>query len=165
MTETRYRPHRTMLERVMGALNILPKFVLGLPFQTPMSRRLILLSYQGRKSGRLYTIPVSYVQHADALLIPGGGAWKGNLEHGLPVRLRLRGREGKAIPEVIRDPEEVERLVTFMMDANPAVSSFIGVPKRPDGHPDRELMKQAVRNGFAVVRLRLDPQLFNPTIR
>jgi hypothetical protein len=84
----------------MGALNALPRFVLGLPFQTPMSRRLILLTYTGRKSGRCYTIPVSYVEQGDTLLIPGGGAWKINLEHGSPVRMRLRGSERSASPDM-----------------------------------------------------------------
>lgn len=158
MTQTKYRPHQTTLERVMGALLGLPKFVLRLPFQTPMSRRLMLLSYTGRKTGRSYTIPVSYVQQGDDLLIPGGGAWKINLENRAAVRIRFRGKEYSAIPEVIRDPDEVEELVTFMMAANPAVGRFIGVPKQADGCPDREKLDEAVRGGFALVRLHLDSE-------
>ncbi len=158
MTQTKYRPHQTTLERVMGALNVLPKFVLRLPFQTPMSRRLILLSYNGRKTGRSYTIPVSYVEQGDALLIPGGGAWKKNLENGMAVCIWFRGRELSANPEIIKDFDEVEELVAFMMAANPAVSRFIGVPKQPDGRPDREKLEQAVLGGFALVRLHLDPE-------
>jgi len=155
MTQTRYHPHQTTLERVMGALNVLPKFVLRLPFQTPMSRRLILLSYVGRKTGRSYTIPVSYVEQGDALLIPAGGSWKKNLENGVDVLIWLRGREWRANPEVIRGLDEVDELVAFMMAANPAVSRFIGVPRRPDGRPDREKLEQAVCGGFALVRLHL----------
>ncbi len=102
-TQTTYRPHQTTLERVMGALNVLPKFILRLPFQTPMSRRLLLLSYMGRKTGRSYTIPVSYVEKGEDLLIPGGGTWKTNLENGAPVQIRFLGKERSAIPEVIRD--------------------------------------------------------------
>jgi deazaflavin-dependent oxidoreductase (nitroreductase family) len=156
MTETNYHPHQTRLERVMGALNALPRFVLRLPFQTPMSWRLVLLTYTGRKSGRSYTVPVSYVEQGDTLLIPGGGAWKRNLEQGSSVGLRLRGSERSARPEVIKEIDEVERLVAFMMAANPAVSRFIGVPRDVDGRPNRERLEQAVRGGFAVVRLRLD---------
>jgi hypothetical protein len=155
MTQTKYRPRQTTFERVAGTLMELPKFVLRLPFQTPMSKRLILISYMGRKTGRSYTIPVSYVQQGDDLLIPGGGVWKINLENGAPVRIRFLGKERSAIPELIRNPDKVEDLVAFMMAANPAVSRFIGVPKSPDGHPDREQLKAAVRGGFAVVRLRL----------
>jgi deazaflavin-dependent oxidoreductase (nitroreductase family) len=123
-----------------------------------MSRRLILLSYTGRKTGKPYTIPVSYVEQGDALLIPGGGAWKINLENGLAVRIRFRGKELSAVPEIIRDPDEVEELVSFMMAANPTVSRFIGVPKQPDGHPDREKLEQAVHGGFALVRLHFNTE-------
>ncbi len=159
MTQTKYRPHQTTLERVMGTLMVLPKFVLRLPFQTPMSRRLILLSYTGRKTGKVYTIPVSYVEQGDVLLIPGGGAWKTNLENGQTVRVWFRGLERRASPEVIRDLDEVQELVAFMMAANPAVSRFIGVPKQRDGRPDSEKLERAVRGGFALVRLRLDPEI------
>ena len=158
MTQTKYRPHQTTLERVMGALNVLPKFVLRLPFQTPMSRRLILLSYIGRKTGKSYTIPVSYVEQGDALLIPAGGSWKKNLENGVAVLIWLRGREWRANPEVVRGFDEVEELVAFMMAANPAVSRFIGVPQRPDGRPDCEKLEQAVHGGFALVRLHFNTE-------
>jgi len=74
------------------------------------------------------------------------------------VRVRLRGRERSASPEVIKDIGQVERLVAFMMAANPAVSRFIGVPREVDGRPNRARLEQVVRSGFAVVRLRLDSQ-------
>jgi len=121
-----------------------------------MSRRLILLSYIGRKTGKSYTIPVSYVEQGDALLIPAGGSWKKNLENGVAVLIWLRGREWRANPEVVRGFDEVEELVAFMMAANPAVSRFIGVPQRPDGRPDCEKLEQAVHGGFALVRLHFN---------
>jgi F420H(2)-dependent quinone reductase len=155
MTQTKYRPYQTTLERVMGALNVLPKFALRLPFQTPMSRRLILLSYTGRKTGRSYTIPVSYVERGDTLLIPGGGAWKKNLENGMAVWIWFRGRELSANPEVIKDFDEVEQLVAFMTAANPGVSAFVGIPKGPDGRLDRDLLGTAVSYGFRIVRWHL----------
>lgn len=126
--------------------------------QFDMSKRLILISYTGRKTGRSYTIPVSYVQQGDDLLIPGGGVWKTNVENGAPVRIRFLGKERSAIPEVFRDPDEVEQLITFMIAANPALCRFIGVPKQPDDHPDREKLDEAVRGSFALVRLCLDPE-------
>jgi len=88
--------------------------------------------------------------------------WRGrvekNLEQGAPVCVRLCGSERSARPEVIKEIDEVERLVAFMMAANPAVSRFIGVPREVDGGPNRERLEQAVRGGFAVVRLRLDSE-------
>jgi hypothetical protein len=52
--------------------------VLSLPFDTPISQRLMLLFFTGRKTGRSYRQPVGYVQDGDVLLTPGGGRWKLN---------------------------------------------------------------------------------------
>lgn len=49
--------------------------VLGLPFPTPLGKRLMLVDITGRKTGRHYRQPVSYVRHGDVLLTPGGGKW------------------------------------------------------------------------------------------
>jgi hypothetical protein len=67
--------------------------VLALPFATPLGNRLILVYLTGRKTGRSYRQPVSYVRYRGALLTPGGGNWKLNLVEGQPVRIRLRGRD------------------------------------------------------------------------
>ena len=76
--------------------------LLSLPFATPISRRLMLVHYTGRKSGKAYRQPVSYVEDGDTLLTPGGGNWKLNLSEDRPVRIHLKGREVEARPELVR---------------------------------------------------------------
>ena len=44
-----------------------------------------------------------------------------------------------------------------MIAVNPAMSRLIGGAKQPDSHPDREKLNEALRGGFARVRLHLDP--------
>lgn len=66
--------------------------VLGLPFPTPVGKRLMLVNLTGRKTGWHYQQPVSYVRHDNVLLTPGGGNWKRNLKPGQPVRLHINGR-------------------------------------------------------------------------
>ncbi len=139
----------------MGVLNIPMRILLALPFPTPLSEQLMLVSFTGRKTGKAYRQPVSYVQHGDTLLSPGGGKWKWNLQDGRPVRIRLRGREVLARPELVQDPDEIERLLEVMMAANPRVSSFVGIPKGPDGRPDRGRLELAVQYGFRIVRWHL----------
>ena len=46
--------------RVMRAVNVPMRAVLGLPFRTPLSGNLMLISYTGRKTGKAYRQPVSY---------------------------------------------------------------------------------------------------------
>jgi hypothetical protein len=149
---------RRIQARVMGLLNVPVRALLSLPFPTPLSGRLMLLSYTGRKSGKAYRQPVSYVQQDGTLLTPGGGNWKWNMQDGRPVHIRLRGQDVLARPELIQDPDEIERLLEVMMVANPAVSTFVGVPKGADGRLDRDRLEAALRHGFRIVRWHLDEE-------
>ena len=125
------RPLRRRLQaRVFRALNVPMRALLGLPVATG-GRRLMLVSFTGRKTGQAYRQPVSYVADGPDLLTPGGGRWTLNLEGGAPVRLRLRGRDVTARPELIRDPGEVGRLLERMMAVNPGLRVFVGIPPGP----------------------------------
>ena len=139
----------------MGVLNVPMRVLLDLPFPTPLSGRLMLISFMGRKTGKAYRQPVSYVQEGDTLLTPGGGRWKLNLRDGQPVRIRLRGRDVLARPELIEDPGEIEHLLAVMAAANPSVNAFVGIPKRLDGRLDRGRLETAVSHGFRIVRWHL----------
>jgi len=154
------RPLRRRIQaRLMGMLNVPMRALLRLPFPTPLSGRLMLLSYTGRKTGKAYQQPVSYVQQGDTLLTPGGGNWKWNLRDGRPVQIRLRGRDVLARPELIQDPDEIERLLVVMTAVNPGVSAFVGIPKGPDGRLDRGRLETAVSYGFRIVRWHLEKEV------
>jgi hypothetical protein len=58
------------------------RLILGLPTSTPLGKRLMLAYLTGRKSGRHYRQPISYVRDGGTLLTPGGGRWKLNLVEG-----------------------------------------------------------------------------------
>jgi deazaflavin-dependent oxidoreductase (nitroreductase family) len=146
---------RRIQARVMSILNILMRPILRLPFATPLTKRLMLVSFTGRKTGKAYQQPVSYVQQDDTLLTPGGGKWKLNLREDQPVRIRLRGQDVFAHPEFVKDPDEVERLIGVMAAANPTVGAFVGIPKRADGRLDRGRLETAVKYGFMIVRWHL----------
>jgi deazaflavin-dependent oxidoreductase (nitroreductase family) len=156
MSERPKRPlSRRIQARFMKMLNVPMRVLLGLPFPTPLSARLMLISFTGRKTGRAYRQPVSYVQQGDTLLTPGGGKWKQNLRNGQAVRIRLRGRDVVAQPELVKDPDEIERLLAVMTAANPSVNAFVGIPKGPDGRLDRNRLEAAVNYGFRIVRWHL----------
>jgi deazaflavin-dependent oxidoreductase (nitroreductase family) len=156
MTPPPTRPmRRTWLLRLFKVINVPMRLLLRLPFTTPLSRQLMLLSFTGRKTGKPYRQPVSYVPDGDTLLTPGGGKWKLNLREGQPVRVRLRGRDVLLRPEYIADVDEVEQLLGRMMTANPRVASFVPV-QGPDGKIDRSKLEAAVRYGFRIVRWHFD---------
>lgn len=141
---------------VMRAVNVPMRRVLALPVATPLADRLMLLYLTGRKTGRSYRQPVSYVRHGDVLLTPGGGNWKLNLVPGRAERIRLRGRDVLARPEVISDLDEIEQLLAIIIAANPTAGRFVGAGTGPDGRPDRRRLETAVRYGFRVIRWHVE---------
>jgi hypothetical protein len=98
---------------------------------------------------------LSYVRHGDVLLTPGGGRWTLNLAGGRPVRLRLRGHDIQATPELVDDLDEIDRLLAVMAAANPSVDRFVRLPRGPDGHVAREPLQAAVQHGFRIVAWHL----------
>jgi deazaflavin-dependent oxidoreductase (nitroreductase family) len=146
------RPRRA---RIMNAVNVIMRLVLRLPFPTPLSGSLMLLSLTGRKTGRAYRQPVSYVRVGAVLLTPGGGRWKLNVREGQPVHVRLRGRDIWVRPEFIRDADEVEQTLRRMVAINPRVASFMPIIGRR-GEVDRTSLQDALSHGFRIIRWRLD---------
>jgi F420H(2)-dependent quinone reductase len=143
---------RRLQARAFRIINVPMRAVLGLPVATPLGGSLMLAFIVGRASGKTYRQPLSYVRDGDVMLTPGGGKWKLNLRAGLPVRIRLRGKDVTVIPEVVGDVDEVGRLLVLMTAANPRAASFIGVARGSDGQFDRDGLERAVRYGFRIVR-------------
>ena len=143
---------RRIQARFFRIVNVPMRTVLGLPFGTPLGGRLMLAFITGRKTGTIYRQPLSYVRDGDSLLTPGGGNWKLNLRPDVPVRLRLRGQDLMATPEIISDTAGVGALLTKMATANPRSAAFTGIPRTPDGQFDEAALAKAVRYGFRIVR-------------
>jgi len=139
----------------MRMVNVPMRAVLRLPFPTPLSGNLMLISYTGVKSGKAYLQPVSYARDGDTLLTPGGGRWTLNLKGGREVRLRLRGRSVPAHAELISDAAEVERLLGVIATGNPRATRYIPLPRRQDGSLEPGPLAAAVGHGFCIVRWHL----------
>jgi hypothetical protein len=140
---------------MMRIVNVPMRRVLALPFPTPLSKRLMLVYLTGRRSGRSYRQPVSYVKDGESLLTPGGGNWKLNLEPGRLERIRLKGRDVSARPELIASVDEIDSALMKMTAINPRAASFIPITRQDDGHFDRDGLSNAVSHGFRIVRWHL----------
>lgn len=140
----------------MRAVNVGMRRVLALPFRTPLSGQLMLLYVTGRRTGKRYRQPVSYIRCGDALLTPGGGKWTLNLQQGRPEHIRLGGRDISARPDLVREVNEVDSLLMTMAEANPRLTKFVPIPRSPDGHFDHDAIQNAVNHGFRIVRWHVD---------
>ena len=128
---------RRIQQRVFRVVNVPMRAMLGLPFATPPSRRLMLVFLTGRKTGKSYRQPVSYVRDGAVLLTPGGGNWKLNLVDGRPERIRFRGTDVLARPEIVGDADEIEQLLAVMTSSSRSTSSASLTPLAGRAHPCR----------------------------
>ncbi len=118
-------------------------------------RRLLLITFTGRNSGKRFTTPISYVQHGTTLLLGVGGPWWKNLRGGAEVKLRLRGNTYTGQAEARNDAASVERIYQVILRENPVQARFMGITALADGHPDPVAMQRALQRGAAVVEIHL----------
>lgn len=148
---------------VFRVVNVPMRALLGLPVPTPLAKRLMLVHHIGRRTGEHYRQPVSYVEAEGTLLTPGGGRWTRNLRDGEPVHIRLRGRDVTAWPELVADPDEIERLLAVMIKANPTLQRFVRIPRDATGRLNPSTLAAAIEHGFRVVRWHTDPAPIPPS--
>lgn len=86
-------------------LNPLMKRILRSRAHRLVSDNLLLLSFHGRKSGRVYATPVSYAQEGETLLLMTESPWWRNLEGGADVTVQLRGQNRRGRATADADPE------------------------------------------------------------
>ncbi len=147
---------RRQVSRIIRLFNTLPKLLLRSPLHSLMSSRLLLLTFTGRKSGKHYIIPISYVQVCQTLPLASDRPWWKNLQGGASVHLWLRGKERTAVAEVLTDEAAVAELYRTILAENPIQGRFMAISPGPDGRPDADDLRRALERGIAVIRLHLD---------
>jgi deazaflavin-dependent oxidoreductase (nitroreductase family) len=143
--------------RMTRLFNNLPKAILHSPLHGLMSKNVLLMTFRGRRSGKEYTTPLSYVQDGDMLLLGTQMAWHKNLIGGVPVRVRLRGQERSGTVDVISDEAGMRAAYQTILANYPGYSRFINVHLDPDGQVNRDDVTRAQGNGYVVIRVHLDP--------
>lgn len=139
-------------------LNPIAKFILRSPLHWVMSRRLMLITFTGRKSGKRYTTPISYVQQGQTLLLGVGGMWWKNLRGDVPVQVRLHGKTYAGRAEAWADEVSMTRAYRTILAQNPVQARLMGISATPDGQPDSHDIQRALQRGAAVVEIHLAPR-------
>lgn len=109
-------PERNLPRGMFKVINPVMKTVLRSPVHRPISGSLMLLSFKGRKSGKVYSTPVAYHKVDDGLLVFTHSPWWRNLEGGAPVRMLLQGKRLQGYAQTVEDNEEVFRNVRQILD-------------------------------------------------
>ncbi len=154
MADSRPRSRRIQA-RVMAVMNVPMRVLLGMPFKTPLGDKLMLAYLTGRRSGRHYKVPLSYVRDGQVMLTPGGGRWKLNLVEGRAEHLRVAGKDVMATPELVTDQDQVEQLLEQMVAQDSSVLKFARIDRDSEGRLRADQLGLALSHGFCVVRWTL----------
>ncbi|MCU1643117.1 MAG: hypothetical protein JWN03_3392 [Nocardia sp.] len=140
-----------------GALNTVIRALLRIPvIGNQIGKKLITLHVTGRKSGKVYDVPVAYTRHEGDLLIgTAKRPWVRNIRKDVPIEVSLGGPKRTADAEVFEDSESVMRLYDLIARDNKQNAKFNGIGFDPDGSPHQADIYQTWQLGGVVIRITL----------
>lgn len=117
------------------------------PLHGIVSKTIMAVSFQGVKSGKSYTVPVSYYMNGDSVYCFTNGGWWKNFKQTLPVTLRIRGKDivgrGKAKTD---DLQEQVELMQRYFEAVPGDKKYYGLA----GTPSKAQIEAAAKSVIAI---------------
>jgi len=131
------------------------KSVLRFPLHGVVSKKIMLLTFTGRKSRKTYTIPVSYTQRGNSVAMFTNHIWWKNLVEHVQVTLQLRGRQVKAVVELNTDDvKQIAPVLAEHLRDRPTDAPIHRVTYDAAGEPVAHEVRRAAGN-VRMVRFRL----------
>lgn len=139
---------------VIKVLNPVLRTVLCSPLHKVAST-LMVLHVRGRRTGRVYDVPVGRHTLDGQLLTSATGAWKVNLRGGADLEVTIDGRRRQAHAELEEDPERVAEIFDRLVRGlGPKRANRVALKINVDRAPTLEEMRVATA-GRAIGRLTL----------
>ena len=113
----------------------------------------MLITVTGRRSGRLYTMPVRYVRTGETVrcFTSSEILWWRNLKGGAEVVLRIAGEDKVYNATVIvSDPDNVREALTHYLGLFPQDAAYHEIKLNKDKSLDSEGLDRASRNSVVV---------------
>ena len=109
MTTLTQNQPRLFLQRLIKLQNPFMHWLLRSPLHRVVSDRYMLLTFTGRKTGHIYTTPVTYKRLDDRVFVltsQSHGWWK-NMRGGAEVEVFIRHQTYRGLATASRDPERI----------------------------------------------------------
>jgi deazaflavin-dependent oxidoreductase (nitroreductase family) len=134
-------------------LNPVMKWLLQSRFHHVVSNNILLITFAGRRSGRLFTTPVSYIREGDIITLatPRACRWWVNLLGGATVTLLVGRREfaGEARVIVEDEAQKIAR-IRRLLDLVPRDAPYYPVRLDAEGIPDAADLERAARSHVVI---------------
>jgi hypothetical protein len=119
-----------------------------------MSQQTMLLTLQGRKTGKIYTLVVTYVQDGQTVFVLSRANWWKNLRDGAEVLLQLRGKAIKGFAEPVFDQSLTEEKISQIVAMNAREAKYFSVVLDSQNRADPASVKLFAQH-FILIRIRL----------
>lgn len=133
--------------------NPIVKFILRTPIlHRFLSVSMMIITVTGAKSGKRYSVPVSFVVDDDRLLVVSfkNRHWWRNVRGGKLVRIRYRGRVKTVTADVAEDDEIVATDLIQYLDPRPQYAKYFGIELDEDGKPIAKDVAEAAKKRVMV---------------
>lgn len=124
------------------------------PLHGLMSHQTMLLTLHGRKTGKSYTVVVTYAQEGETVFILSRANWWKNLRGGAQVLLHLRGQAVKGFAEPVFDQSLIAEKITTIVEMNVREARYFSVVLDNQKRADPASVRLAARH-FTLLRIRL----------
>ena len=147
------------VDRIVSRAKPLVAAILRSPLHPLLSFGLMLISFEGRKTGRRYTFPVGYQQSGETITVLASRAqrksWWRNFREPRPVEVLVRGKrlagEGRVLAG---DSEEFRDAVEATFRRLPRLAGQFGIAYERGQRISEEQWRTVVAEG-AVVKVEL----------
>jgi deazaflavin-dependent oxidoreductase (nitroreductase family) len=136
--------------------NRIMKTLLRSPLHGVVSRTIMLITFTGRKSGQIYTTPVSYTRKDGLITAFTHARWYRNLAGGVPVTLYIKRKEYPGVANVVVDDKQAitDELGEFLNLVRTDARIY-KVKFDENGYPNRQDVESAAQD-CVMIRIRLD---------
>jgi len=128
-------------------------WLLRSPLHGLLSGNMMVINYTGRKSGKAYRLPVSYLRLDDTLLTISfkNRTWWRNLRGGASVTIHLQGKDVSARAEVVEDDQGVVDGLRAFIGKSQQAARMLGVKLDESHQPEPESLHQAAKARVVVL--------------
>jgi deazaflavin-dependent oxidoreductase (nitroreductase family) len=113
-------------------------WLLRSPLHRFLDKNAMLTTITGRKSGKRYTFPVSYIRDGETLLVISqkDRTWWKNLQGGAEVTVYIQGHTLQARGETYTDTEMAAKILLQILQRVPAYQRLLHLPLAANGQPE-----------------------------
>ena len=138
--------------------NRLMSAVLRSPLHGIASRSVMLITFTGRKSGKIYTTPIGYLREGDTVTAFSHARWTKNLAGGAPVRLNIKNKTYNGQANIVsEDKEAIAGELQRFLNIVRSDARFYQVTFDEDGRPNWEDVQRAAQNS-TLLKIQIDGQ-------